>query len=121
MLCNTILIGVSFFGWYFAISAIFLFDLNGELNGIQVVFIEASVRLIRILCQQFAFAWILISFSKYGTNVDKKMEKRDKKRKSLQLRKDMREPDISVKCIDEDRKNPTGDIPLPAQRDIEAA
>ena len=75
MLFNTIMIAVSFLVWYLADNVAFYLEVKGDMDKAQGLLVEASVRLVRIFCQQIAFTWILISFQKYGTNVDSKIEK----------------------------------------------
>jgi len=106
MLFNAILIAVSFFLWYISVSTIFFLDVRGQIDEAQGLYIEGSVRLIRILCQQFAFCWILISFQKYGTNVDKKIEKKKLRQSIKNLRPG---PGIQIDQIDESTKSAGSD------------
>ena len=98
MLFNTILIAASFFVWYISDNLAFYFGTKGSMNESDGLVLEASVRLFRILCQQLAFSWILISFSKYGRNVDKKIEKHKIRQSIKKLRPG---PEIFVDRMDD--------------------
>ena len=62
MIFCTILLAVSFVFWYICDNVAYFLEIIDKIDSGQVIFIECNARLVRILCQQFAFAWILISF-----------------------------------------------------------
>ena len=84
MIFCTILLAVSYLVWYICDFTAYLMAAIDRIDLAQVLFIESCCRLLRICCQQFALTWILISFQKYGTKVDEKIEKH-KARQSIKL------------------------------------
>ena len=75
MLFMTIFIALSFLAW-FSVQSITLWLYVNEVFSIHLaIIIEEGARLVRVLCQQVAFMWILHNFSKYNAEVDKAMQK----------------------------------------------
>ena len=58
----TILLAVSFLIWYICDNVAYFLEAVDRIDMAQVMFIECCARIVRILCQQWAFTWILISF-----------------------------------------------------------
>ena len=82
MLFMTVFIALSFLAW-FSVQSIALWLYVNEVLTLHVsIIVEEGARLVRVLCQQVAFMWILHNFSKYNAEVDKAMQKQ--RRRSTQ-------------------------------------
>ena len=55
------------------------FYVNDDVSAATAFWIEEVSRLIRVLCQQAAFMWILHNFSKYNAQVDREMARQQRK------------------------------------------
>ena len=103
MLFMTVFIALSYFAWFVAQTVTLFFVAEDDITKRDALTTDEISRLVRVICQQVAFFWILNSFSNYNIEIDKAIERRKKREVTNKASKHSRQntPVIKVESMDE--------------------